>query len=296
MSLTLQSHAKINIFLRVPGKRTDGYHDLETFMLPIELADTLTFDPLDRPAIKLACSNLDLATDQDNLVCRAARLLQDRHATKVGARIHLEKRIPIGAGLGGGSSNASATLLGLNRLWNIKLTDDELEKLAAELGSDAPFFVRCRPALSSGRGEILSPVAFPVAIPVFLMNFGFGSATAWAYKNLELEFKNEKLENISRLIQKLKDATSHFEFFASHSETFLQNDLEIPVFRKFPILKIAKEFLSAQPRVAGAMMCGSGSTIMAIPRSLEQAGPLQDAVLKRFGASVWTWTGRTLAG
>ncbi|MBI4025918.1 MAG: 4-(cytidine 5'-diphospho)-2-C-methyl-D-erythritol kinase [Verrucomicrobia bacterium] len=308
MVLHLESHAKINLFLEVLGKRADGYHALRTLMLPISLADSLTFDLLDQPRIELDCSDPSLPVDDSNLVRRAAELLRVRHAPQLGARIRLEKRVPIGAGLGGGSSNGSAALVGLNRLWKLNLPDEALERLASEFGSDTAFFVRNRPALSEGRGEILTPVEFPIALPIFLLNFGFGSATAWAYKNLKLELRNEKLEiegakakqtaiasAFTESILKSVSSTFNFELLISHSKSFFHNDLETPVFRKFPILRIAKEFLAAQPQVAGAMMCGSGSTMMAVLKTHPDGEGLRKAVVERFGPAVWTWTGRTLS-
>jgi len=303
MSLTLESPAKINLFLQVPGKREDGFHEVRTLMLPVSLVDTLTFEPLENSRIEIESSDPLLPTDGSNLIRRAAWLLQSQHAPMRGACIRLQKNIPIGAGLGGGSSNGSITLVGLNRLWNLGLSEDDLEKLAAKLGSDTAFFVRNRPALSEGRGEILTPVEFPIFLPVFLMNFGFGSSTVWAYRNLKLEIGNEKLkikdETQTKAFQhfesllKSSPSISNFGFFTSHSKSFFQNDLEAPVFRKFPVLKIAKDFLMSQPQVAGAMMCGSGSTIMALLRSRNQGEELHQTVLKRFGSSVWTWMGQT---
>lgn len=289
--MILTSHAKINIFLKILEKRSDGFHSVQTLMLPISLRDDLTFEKLDQPEIHLESSDATLPTDKSNLIRRAAELLQSRHAPQCGARIKLHKRIPIGAGLGGGSSNGSTTLVGLNQLWNLQLTPKTLETLSAEFGSDTAFFVQNKPALSEGRGEILSPVPFPHQLPILLMNFGFGSATGWAYKNLKLGTKNEKLNTVSPL--------ENFQFpshspFSNLNSQFLKNDLEIPVFKKFPILQIAKDFLSIQPEVAGSMMCGSGSTMMAVLQSPDHAASLESSIRKKFGASVWIWTGNTL--
>ena len=287
MPLTLPSHAKINLFLEILGKREDGFHAVRTLMLPISLADTLTIEDLPSPCIEIECSDSTLPTDGGNLIRRAAELLQQRHAPTRGARIHVQKNIPIGAGLGGGSTNGSTTLRGLNQLWNLNLPDDALEKLAAEFGSDTAFFIRNKPALSEGRGEIITPVPFPASLPLLLMNFGFGSATAWAYKNLKLDAAKARESNarISTFLSSLPNLKSALP---------LHNDLETPVFRKFPILKLAKDFLSTHPSVTGAMMCGSGSTMMAILQSERESDSLRDAILQRFGNSVWVWTGHTL--
>ncbi len=292
MSLTLPSHAKINLFLRVLGRRPDGYHEVETAMLPIGLADTMEFEELQTPRIELTCDDPSLPTDQRNLVRRAAELLQQRHAPARGARITLHKKIPIGAGLGGGSSNGVTALVGLNRLWSLGLPDDNLEHLAAEFGSDTAFFVRCRPAMSRGRGERLEPLPFPHTLHLLLLNFGFGSATAWAYKNFEFGMKKEEAREIHSTPR--GSETSHSPFSFPDSQFFLQNDLERPVFQKFPILSLAKDFLAAQPEVLGAMMCGSGSTMMAVLPSEAKGRDLEKAAREKFGPSLWTWVGKSV--
>ena len=266
-------------------------------MVSLELADELTFEKLNEPKIELTCSDPNLPTDGGNLVRKSAELLQKRHAPNCGARIHLQKKVPIGAGLGGGSSNGTTTLLGLNRLWNLKLTDDELESIAAEFGSDTAFFVRGRPALSSGRGEKIQPIAFPHAIPIFLMNFGFGSATPWAYKNLNFDKNKELFATPNRPVQEILDQSSQSRLNHSpfrYPKSALFNHLEIPVFKKFPILAIARELLSKQSPVIGSLMSGSGSTMMALLTDLPHADFLREIVHEQFGNQVWTWAGRTI--
>lgn len=292
MSLKLESTAKINWFLQILGKRPDGFHAVRTLMLPIELADSMEFEELPEPKIELRCSDPTLPTDDHNLVCRAAKLLQTRHAPTRGARIHIEKRIPIGAGLGGGSSNGSTALVGLNRLWKLALPGISLEKLSAEFGSDTAFFVENQPALSEGRGEIMTPLPFPFALPILLVNFGFGSATAWAYRHLAPRSDAVTREDLLLPIRSAVDAAAQGEAFVLPTPAF-QNDLETPVFAKFPVLEIAKEFLSSRPEVAATMMCGSGSTMLAVLRDLTQGEALRQEILKRFG-NVWTWVGKTI--
>lgn len=292
--LRLSSNAKINLFLEILGRRADGFHTLRTLMLPIALGDTLTFKAMDAPRIELECSDPSLPTDGTNLVRRAAELLQKNHAPSRGARIRIEKRIPIGAGLGGGSSNGSTALRGLNELWQLGLGAPALEKLAAEFGSDTAFFIRNQAALCEGRGEIITPVPFPSPLTIFLMNPGFGSATAWAYKNLNLSANHASPvhETITSFLQALQTSPSQISNFKFQIP--LVNDLEVPVFRKFPVLSLAKKFLASQPGVTGAMMCGSGSTMMALLGDGADAGPLCEAVTKQFGSSIWIWTGKTL--
>lgn len=275
MSFTLPSHAKTNLFLRIPGKRNDGFHEIFTLMLPIGLTDDLYFSDRNDAQIRLECSNPHLPVDGNNLIRKAAELLQSRYAPKRGATIRLKKRIPIGAGLGGGSSNGSTTLVGLNRLWNLNLSLEALEKLSAEFGSDTAFFIRNRPALCKGRGEILTPMPIAEKMPILLMNFGFGSATAWAYRHLHAP--------------PLSDSS-----FEENLKPFI-NDLEAPVFKKFPILQISKKFLLDRPEISAAMMCGSGSTMMAILKNETESESLKASLWKAFGDDLWIWTGRTLS-
>lgn len=291
--MRLRSHAKINLWLRVLGKRADGFHEVETLMLPIGLADEIFLEDRAEGGIAFECSDPDLPTDSRNLARRAAELFRERCAPTRGARVRLVKRIPLGAGLGGGSSNAATVLVGLNQLWKTSCAPDAIEKLAAEIGSDAAFFVQNRPALCVGRGERLAPVASPRAQPILLFHFGFGSATAWAYKNL-----GAGPVGASGFPFPPKFASARRAFLSGRTDPIppdlLLNDLERPVYRKFPILEIAKEFLLAQDAVRGAMMSGSGSTLFALLETAEAAGPLARAFRARFGEHVWTWSGATL--
>ncbi|NUN93378.1 MAG: 4-(cytidine 5'-diphospho)-2-C-methyl-D-erythritol kinase [Verrucomicrobiae bacterium] len=291
--MRLQSHAKINLWLRVLGKRTDGFHEVETLMLPIGLADEIVLENHAESRIEFACDDPALPTDSRNLARRAAELFRERCAPARGARIRLAKRIPLGAGLGGGSSNAATVLVGLNRLWETARTDGEIEKLAAEIGSDAAFFVKNRPALCAGRGERLAPVVSPRAQPLLLAHFGFGSATAWAYHNL-----GAGSVGASRRAAPKEFEIARRAFLSGKTDPLapdlLLNDLEKPVYRKFPILEIAKEFLLAQTGVRGAMMSGSGSTLFALLTAPEAAEELVRALRAHFGENVWTWSGVTL--
>ncbi len=151
--LTVRAPAKLNLYLRILGRRPDGYHELDTVFERIDLADELTLEP-QAGALTLTCDDPSLPLDETNLVLRAARVLQQASRSRRGARLHLAKRIPIAAGLGGGSSDAAATLSGLNEVWELGLTREVLSELAVELGSDVPFFLSCSAfAIGRGRGE-----------------------------------------------------------------------------------------------------------------------------------------------
>lgn len=158
--LTLPAPAKLNLMLHITGRRPDGYHSLQTLFQLLDFGDTLSIEHKLEPDIELSCSDPDLATP-DNLVIRAARALQSATNTRQGARLHLEKRLPLGGGVGGGSSDCASALLGLNHLWSLKLSTDELADIGVTLGADVPVFVRGCSAWAEGIGEVLTAVELP---------------------------------------------------------------------------------------------------------------------------------------
>src|SRR5438045_8162621 len=160
--LVVRAPAKVNLFLEVLSKRPDGYHEIATLMVAIRLMDTLVFK--EEPDLRLGCNRPDLSTGPDNLVLRAARLLQKRTACTRGAHIRLVKRIPMAAGLAGGSTDAAATLAGLDRLWQVGKSAGELAALSSEIGSDIPFFFRTPAAWCTGRGEVVTAVNLPIPL------------------------------------------------------------------------------------------------------------------------------------
>jgi 4-diphosphocytidyl-2-C-methyl-D-erythritol kinase len=263
--------AKINLSLRVIAKREDGYHEIETFMCPIPLADELTIDVDPGDAIEFTCSDPSLPLGDDNLVVRAARLY--RAATSLptsGLRIHLEKNIPHGAGLGGGSSDAAATLLALHEL--LPDTHVDLYDLAAQLGSDVPFFLVRSAAVCRGRGERVEPVATP-HFHLLLLKPNFSVPTPWAYSRWE---QSRELPGVPYAAQQIEGIT-------------LINDLERPVFEKFLTLASMKQWLLAQPELAAALMSGSGSTLFAILHSPSAAAEVATRAKSHFGSTLWTY-------
>lgn len=180
--LLFAARAKLNLGLELIKKRPDGYHEIKTLMQSISLADRIAIEPARGETIKLHCPGSDLPVDQSNLVMRAAELLRKRTGVRKGARIRLEKRIPVGAGLGGGSSDAAVTLVGLNRLWDLRLRHKELEEIGSEIGSDVPFFIRGGTQLAEGRGEKLSVLPPIPHLRVFVVFPGLFVPTAAVYK------------------------------------------------------------------------------------------------------------------
>lgn len=262
--------------LNILGKRPDGFHELETVMHPVALDDELSF-ARSGGTIVFSCTVPELPTDAGNLVYRAAALFRERAKIKEGLRIRLDKKIPVAAGLGGGSGNAAVTLLALNELFGHPLP--HLNELAAELGSDVPFFLQSQPALATGRGEKIEPLNFFPALKgkwFVLIYPGFGVPTAWAYQHLEAP--HGKPGRAAELIAALnKPDLKHAQFF---------NSLEKPVLRKYPLLQLFQDFLKDNGALA-ALMSGSGSTTFAICSDETQARGLERKTQEKFGP-LWT--------
>ncbi len=285
MSHTLEkdSPCKVNLLLNILGRRADGFHELETIMQPVNLCDRLSFKR-EGSAIQLACSEPTLPTDSGNLVHRAAAAFLQQAGIQDGVRIHLEKRIPMAAGLGGGSGNAATTLLALNEMFGSPLTPLQLDAIAASLGSDIPFFLQDKPALAIGRGEkVTSLKAFPAlnGAAFLLIHPGFGISTPWAYK--ELARFPSALNGTPGRAEKLVTLLNAADLAAAGAAFY--NSLEAPALDKYPLLALYQEFLRANG--TAALMSGSGSTTFAIARSLSDAKEIEQRVLAKFGPC-WT--------
>jgi len=283
VSLEKQSPCKVNLLLNILGKRSDGFHELETLFQPVNFCDRLTFERAGH-GIQLSCSDPSLPVDSKNLVYRAAEKFLAAAGVRDGVRIHLEKKIPLAAGLGGGSGNAATTLLALNELFGHPLAS--LDGLAASLGSDINFFLQSKPALATGRGEhVRSLDHFPALQgKVFvLIHPGFGIATPWAYQNLA-RFPvalNGKPGRADALVARLQ--ADDWPAIAGD----LYNSLEAPALEKFPVLRLFQETLRADGALA-SLMSGSGSTTFAIADSIARAETLLEKFRSRFGAHAWT--------
>lgn len=284
MQVELNSPCKVNLILNILRKRPDGFHELETVMQPVPIFDRLRLETA-ASGIQLSCNHPGLPTDSGNLVYRAAESFFKAAGISAGVRIHLEKQIPLAAGLGGGSGNAAVTLAGLNGLFDSPLSAADLQRLASTLGSDVPFFLQDKPALGVGRGEqVRSLDKFPVlqGKALILIHPGFGVSTAWAYKNLARfpEALNGVPGRADRLVQNLQVSVS-----AAAPDFY--NSLEAPVLRKFPLLAMFQDFLRAEGALI-AMMSGSGSTTFAIAETLAKAEALLERFRSKFGSFCWT--------
>ena len=263
--------AKINLSFKILRRREDGFHEIETLMAPISLCDELTIEP-NESGLVFSVDDPSLSTGEANLVVRAARsFFADVHE-EPRVRITLRKKIPHGAGLGGGSSDAASTLLGLNQLYGGRLPSSRLTNVAAGIGSDVPFFLGQSAAWCRGRGEIVEPATVP-SMPVLLLKPQFGISTPWAY----LRWRDSReLPGVDFAAQ-------------SVGELSLQNDLEPPVFEKHIFLAQMKGWLRAQPEVVAALMSGSGSTMFAVLREAAAANELARRAREQLDPLLWTF-------
>jgi len=267
--LELRSNAKINLGLKVLNKRNDGYHNLYSLFLPITLYDTLKFRHNDEIIVTTTID--DFVPQELNLCYKAAKAFQEYVGTKQGVQIYCEKVIPMGAGLGGGSSNAATTLRGLASLWEIDISKEELYNLAIKLGSDVPFFLNNTPTIVSGKGDVLEyfPMHnFPYSL--LLVNPGIHSSTVSAFTSLG------RTENFNTEIPNYFDYLSNGSFQLFSSKSLLENDFEAILFAEFPILEEIKKKL----RSFGAdfsIMSGSGSTMLGLFSNNNDVELLQSA-------------------
>lgn len=275
----ISAPAKINLTLRILGKRADGFHELETLMVAVpDLADTLTFFPAENYA--LTCSDPTVPVDESNLVTRAVRTFERKTGKACRLQVHLEKRIPHGAGLGGGSSDAASVLLALNHLYDAGLSEDILSEMAAEFGSDTSFFIYQRPCWCRGRGEKVEPVGLDFMSAVALIKPGFSVSTPEVFK----AYANAR---------ELPDGSCAAQAF-SWGE--LVNDLERPVFQKHLFLAEMKRWMLRQPGVRGAMMSGSGSTMFALVENTSFGAGLLDAARQELDPTLWGHVGEISGG
>ena len=274
--LVLEAPAKLNLSLEILGKRPDGYHELRTLMVRLPgLADRLTFTPAE--AFSFTCDDSALPTGETNLVVKAVRAFEATIGRPSDVHIHLEKHIPHGAGLGGGSSDAATTLVGLNQLHGNALSTGTLLELAAGFGSDIPFFITPGPSWCTGRGEIVRPAEKIPPLPVLLLKPNFGVSTQDAY---------------GRFATGSPVPGIHYEP-QSLDQVNLLNDLERPVFAKHRFLAELKQWLLDHPSTRGALMSGSGSTVFAVLHDPSAAKNLEDEARAALDPHLWSWAGLT---
>jgi 4-diphosphocytidyl-2-C-methyl-D-erythritol kinase len=263
--MLLKSYAKINLTLRI-GRKTKGLHQIESVMHPIELYDNLSFEKLDHDEVLIESNNPSIM-NKDNLVYKAAMLLKKRSGSRAGARVRIEKNIPLGAGLGGGSSNAASALIALNSMWKLKLDQRKLSQAAFELGSDVPFFLAGKPALVTGAGEKVKPITSYPKINAVIVNPGFQVSTKWAYDSFDKNRKKlAKQKTISpqayvKLMQK-KDV----EGMADN----LHNDFTEVVAKRYKVIKDIRQLMNKYGAL-NSCLSGSGPTVYGLFSSIYTA-------------------------
>ncbi|MHB8983831.1 MAG: 4-(cytidine 5'-diphospho)-2-C-methyl-D-erythritol kinase [Carboxydocellales bacterium] len=272
--LVLPARAKINLTLDVLGKRPDGYHQVEMVMQTVSLADTITLEETTEE-ILVSCTHPEVPLNEGNLAFRAAMLLKQAVSYNGGVTIHIDKQIPIAAGLAGGSSNAATVLIGLNSLWDLKLSREDLMHIGSALGSDIPFCIMGGTALASGRGEKVTPLKATPELTLVLIKPNFGVATAQVYGN----FRQEQVANRPATQAMLKAIES------GDSEAIIRltaNVLESVTLKMHPEIGEIKARL-AQAGAKGVLMSGSGPTVFGFVEDEEQGREVA-AQLKDLGS------------
>lgn len=278
MKLSIKAPAKINLTLDVLHKRDDGYHEVEMVMTTIDLADRIELTLLSEAHIKIDCSASFVPADDRNLAYQAAKLLQERYEVKQGVSLSIDKQIPVAAGLAGGSSNAAATIKGLNQLWSLGLTLEEMASLGTELGSDVAFCVYGGTALATGRGEIITRLPTPPPFWVILAKPPMGVSTANIYGKLSVADIKEHPDT-QRMIRAISER--NFSEIASS----LGNVLEIVTLREHPEVLHIKEQMR-RFGADGVLMSGSGPTVYAITQKESRVQRIYNA-LKGFCRHVY---------
>ena len=277
----LRAAAKVNLTLEVLGKRADGYHEIATVMQAVDLSDRITLDDADD--LELRSSIPDLPTDTRNLALRAAAALREAAAIEAGVRITLDKRIPVAAGLGGGSTDAAGVLLGLNRLWRLRWPLERLTEVAATLGSDVPFFLHGGVAVGTGRGEQVQPMKGR-SLALVLVNPKVPASTAEMYARLTPAMYSDGGAT--------KALAGRLTRGAPRIAASLYNGMEAAAAGVFPQIAQMRAALLAAGAL-GALMSGSGPTVFGVARSYEQARQIRSRVAR---GSWECWAVRTLTG
>ena len=280
-SCVLNAPGKINLYLEITGDRPDGFHSVVMVLQSVELSDRVALT-LQREGITLSCDRPDVPNDSSNLAYKAAALLKQHCQCAGGVDIAIEKRIPVGAGMAGGSSDAAAVLVGLNQLWNLGLTELDLQDLAAKLGSDIPFCVRGGTMLAIGRGEQLSPL--PDLQPVSLLlakHRDLSVSTAWAYQSYRQQHAGQRGP-----ISPLLSAIAHQDLPVLARN--LYNDLESVVLPLYTQVEDLKASVSSAEGTLGSMMSGSGPTVFGLFGTADAAKAARDS-LARSHSEVEFW-------
>jgi 4-diphosphocytidyl-2-C-methyl-D-erythritol kinase len=271
--------AKINLSLKILGRRSDGFHEIETVIAPISLYDEIKVEKRSgKTGIVFRCDVPSVPQDDDNLVVRAAKAFVTKAKIDAAISIELKKKIPHGAGLGGGSSDAASTLLALNQLFETNLPREALSKIAETIGSDIPFFIFQSAAVCKGRGELVTSLKLRQSRSLLLLKPGFAVSTSWAYHRWR---GSQEIPSVCYAAQEFG------------GQTFV-NDLERPAFEKFVFLAQLKTWLLKQPEVGVALMSGSGSATFAVLREHAEADRIAERAKAALDPELWTCACETI--
>jgi len=262
--MAINSYAKINLFLKIGKRLNSGYHNIQSVMQKIELSDNMAIEPLQEDKITVESTHPELA-GEENLAHKAALLLKRKYKVKQGARIHIEKNIPLEAGLGGGSSNAATTLLSLNKMWGLKLKEKQLIELGCEIGSDVPFFIGENAAIVEGIGDKIKRIKKSFSINVVLINPGFRVSTRWAYSAFDKQKPKIKTgANMNDLVKAIEK--KDIKGIADN----LHNDFDQIVTKKYKVLNDIKTNMLRNDAL-NACISGSGPTVFGVFNSIYEA-------------------------
>ncbi len=259
--MLLQAPAKINMYLEIINKRSDGYHNIESIMHTVSLFDSLEFTEIKENKIELICSDTNLPVDGRNIIYRAAEIFKNKYNINTGIKINLTKNIPMGAGLGGGSSDAAAVLIALNKIWKINDNIENLEILAAKLGADVPFFLTGGTAKISGIGDVVEKINTDCKFNFILVKPNFGVPTAYAYSKVKFPLTNvHKIDNITKNIE--QNLLSY-----DNAQALFFNRFEELVFGEYPEIRQIKNTLESIGCIS--LMSGSGATVFGLLQGQE---------------------------
>jgi 4-diphosphocytidyl-2-C-methyl-D-erythritol kinase len=260
----IDSYSKINLTLNILAKRQDGYHNIETIMQSVDLADRI-FIKKEKEEIKIKCNHPQVPIDSQSLAYRSAEKILNRCRVTKGVKIEIDKKIPLASGMAGGSANSASILVGINKLFALNLSNEDLRGMGEELGMDVPFCIQNGTALAYHRGEKVTPLS-PINPPlwIIIINPGFEIPTKWAYNNLDLSLIKREKNNTKAMLEALKGGG------ARGIAKNLFNSFEELIIEKYPEIGKIKDRLIEEGAL-GALMSGSGSTVFAIAQNEEQA-------------------------
>jgi len=277
--IEIDSYSKINLTLNILAKRQDGYHDIETIMQSINLADRICIKE-GKEGIKIKCSHPLVPVDSQSLTYRSAEKVLNRYRITKGVKIEIDKKIPLASGMAGGSANSASILVGMNKLFTLNLSNKDLREIGEELGMDVPFCIQNGTALAYHKGEKVTPL--PLIDPplwIIIINPGFEIPTKWAYNNLDLDLIKKDKNNTKAMLKALKER--ELQGIAKN----LFNSFEGIIIKEYPEIGNIKNRL-LEEGVLGALMSGSGPTVFGIAQNKEQALKIYEKLKSEYN-SIW---------